>query len=313
MRITKLQIHNFLGLAFVKLTKIGKIVRVTGENRVGKSSLLHAIKESLKSSGVKPTLIKTGEDKSEIMVELDDRIAIHRTITETTNQVKVSVDGAPQKNPVAFLESLLGGLGLNPIEFFLAKPPRQRAIILKALPVKLSRKMLEDVVAESKVSIDLSRIDYDDHGLTILSGLQKHVYDLRHLTNQDVTRLKKSIEQDTADLPEGVDPKRWDGFNLDAAMANLEDAQRITSENLAKQDERSMLREGYASMTAEIERLNGKLQKNTERGIELTAEIDAFEAPDVDAIKQEVLDHREHLNYAATLEAIERKIGRAHV
>ena len=307
MRITKLQIHNFLGLSYVKLTKIGKIVRVTGENGVGKSSILLAIKEALKSSGVKPTLIKTGEDMSEIMVELDDRIAIHRTITETKNEVNVRVDGAPQKKPVAFLESLVGGLGINPIEFFLAKPAQQRAIILKALPVKLTPKMLTDIIAESDVSIDLSNIDYDNHGLTILAKLQKDIYDRRHLINQDVTRLKKSIEQDIEDLPANVEPERFDGFKLDERLKNLQTAQDQISSHEHDIENLERLRIEFSTLNDQKAAIEDLIDKNMDDGLALKAKSEAYIDPEPDKIKEDIDAFSFFTEQQATLEGIERK------
>ena len=314
MHITRLQIRNFLGLDSVKLDKLGRFVTITGENGVGKSSVLQALMELFKGSGVKPNLIKTGEKKSELLCEIDGTVLVSRTLTDKTNTVKVTIDGATESKAATYLANLLGGLGVNPIKFFEAEEPKQRSMILAALPCKLDHKLLDDLVAESEVPLPLDDINFDEHGLTILEGLRKHVYDRRHLVNQSITRLLKSIEQDTKDLPEGVEPERFDGFDLDKALADLTAENKRQAAHDAQVRAREVALDNWRKLNAEEKSLLVQLEKvraakasNEIEGKRLKTEIETFEPPDIQAMETEVTAYNEHVKQAANLEAIQRK------
>lgn len=314
MHITRLQIRNFLGLDSVKLDKLGEFVTITGENGVGKSSVLLAIMELFKGSGVKPNLIKTGEKESELLCEIDGTVLVTRTLTDKKNTVTVKVDGTPESKAATYLSNLLGGLGVNPIKFFEAKEADQRAIILAALPVTLEKSLLDDLVSESEVSLPLDGIDFTEHGLTILDGLRKGVYDRRHLVNQSITRLLKSIEQDTADLPPGVEPKRWDDFDLDTALSAMTEAQKQLSGHDARIKQRDELRDQFRALREEEDALTARLEEvrklkksNNVNGQALTNAIDTFKAPDLEAKQAEIGEYKNHLKHAATLEGIATK------
>lgn len=316
MHITRLQIRNFLGLSSVKLDKLGEFVTITGENGVGKSSVLEALMELFKGSGVKPNLIKTGEKKSELLCEIDGKVLVNRTLTDQRNVVTVTIDGAKESKAATYLANLLGGLGVNPIKFFEAKEAEQRAMILAALPCRLERKLLDDLVAESEVPLPLDDIDFSEHGLTILEGLRKVVYDRRHLVNQGITRLLKSIEQDTEDLPEGVEPKRFDDFDLDKALADLTAENKRQAAHDAQVCEREVALGNWRkldtkekSLLAELEEVRAAKVQNELEGKRLKAEIEAFEPPDIEAKQAEVTAYNNHVKNAASLEAIERKRG----
>lgn len=308
MRITKIQIHNFLGLSYVKVVKLGKLVRITGENGIGKSSILIAITEAFKGSGVKPTLIKNGEVSSEIMIELDDRIEICRTLTATSNDVKVTIDGALKKSPATYLANLVNvGLGVNPIKFFEAKPPAQRAIILKALNCPITRKWVEQQMKSCKVRLPLDEIDWNEHGLVIMEDIRQGVYDERRLAGQRVSQLEKSIDQDKVDLPEGVDPKRWDGFDLKGAVTSVTEAQEKLDSYLKAESDRNQLRERLQKLKDEKTRIEGFIAENIEAGKALKVEIDSFERPDIEAMQIEMGEYETFLSQQATLEGVDRK------
>ena len=118
MKITKITIRNYMGIKQLQPGALGKFNVVTGGNGVGKSSVVKAISEAVKSTGVDPTLIYLGEDKAEILIEIDDKIQVERTITPTANTVKVVDNGTPVNKPQTFLKRLLGPYNFNPVDFF---------------------------------------------------------------------------------------------------------------------------------------------------------------------------------------------------
>ena len=131
MKITKLRILNFLGISRLSIDRCGKINRITGGNGTGKSSVLKAITAAFKSSGVDPMLIRTDEDKAEILIELDNNVTIERTMTSRTNTARVTVGQEPVSSPQTYLKSLFSSLSFNPVEFFLADKKERRRLLLQ--------------------------------------------------------------------------------------------------------------------------------------------------------------------------------------
>jgi len=76
MKITSLSIRNFLGISQLKSGSLGKMNIVVGDNGTGKSSVLKAIQEAFRSSGVTPDLIRVGADKAEILIEIDENFSV---------------------------------------------------------------------------------------------------------------------------------------------------------------------------------------------------------------------------------------------
>ena len=130
MRITKLKIQNYLGIACFETDNLGHLNLITGDNGVGKSTILKAIREGLESSGKDPDLIHGNEDRAEIFIELDGKIEIERRITPTSNTVKVTEDGEDVKKPQAYLNAIAGPLAFKPVDFFKADIKAQRRMLL---------------------------------------------------------------------------------------------------------------------------------------------------------------------------------------
>lgn len=330
MKITKISILNFLGISAFKTTKVGKLNRLTGGNGTGKSSVLKAITEAFKSSGVDPNLVKVGEDRAEILIELDDRVLIERKITASTNNAKVVVDGQPLNAPQRFLSDLFAAYQFDPTGFFLARPKERRSMLLSSIPFTLDPKKLSAYIGdpEDVQRINLEQYDFSMHGLELLGRIAADIYDRRHEQNQAVTRLKKAIEQDKLDIPETFDASKWKGFDLTDASEKLAQMRQeiIAHENAEKEleDLRSRVRAintGIERKEAEIERLKAEIHRlDSEitndrkeaqdvqlRGKSLKARVESFVAPDVSGLKQQLADYRQAQQLVNKLSEIERK------
>jgi hypothetical protein len=261
MKILKIAVHNFLGLAAFKSGKLGKLNRITGDNGVGKTSVLKAIKEAFKSSGIDPQLINLNGDKAEIMIELTDDILIERTITAAGNSPKVTVKGQPVNKPQTWLNNLIGPFIFDPTAFFMAKDKERVNLLLKAMPFQITISDIVEILPVTPEGIDFSEIDQDRHGLLVLADMQKLVYERRHEVNLDVTRKKKSIEQDKQDLGETPDAEKFKGFDLDKAVEELSQ-QREHNNSLAKDEEALIsLRRHAEDKEEEIGRLKKRLEE----------------------------------------------------
>ena len=317
MKITKIAILNFLGISSFKTTKLGKMNRVTGGNGTGKSSVLKAITEAFKSSGIKPNIIRLGADRAEILIELDERILIERRITPTSNHPKVVVDGQPLNAPQKYLNDLIGQFTFNPVEFFLASAKERRRILLSSIPLSLDQVALFDMIGgDSSIPVGLEQYDYSGHGLEVLERIQKDIYERRHEQNLEVTRLKKSLEQDKLDIPDTFDGERYKGFDIQDKINELTAAKAAISQHEQDAAHLERLRQRSVQIKTEIERLEAEIkrlkterEKTQDEGMKLFEEVDSFKAPDTAALEADINDYNQSQKLMLKIEEIERKQG----
>lgn len=311
MHVTKIQILKYLGLAQFKTGKLGKMNRITGDNGVGKTAILKAIKEAIKGSGVDPELVKVDMEKAEILIELDDRIEIQRTITQTANRVTVTDGGEPISKPQTFLDSLVGPFNFNPVDFFNANTKERRRILLSSMPFTITEKALREALGEFLDLAPLPAADYSQHGLVVLEQIRKQVYDHRQEVNRDVTRLKKAIEQDKKDMPDTVatddrDIKELTAKVLEAKMASDEhEKNKATLESLR---ERSVsVKERIGRLEQEIVSLNEELDKIREAGKLTAATVEKYVAPDIKGLQAELDAYNDNQELLYKLKDIKRR------
>lgn len=131
-KIVKLEANNFKVLKAVEITPGGNLVVISGRNGQGKSSVLDAITAALGGTSTKalPRPIREGEDKAQIVLELED-IIVTRTFSGGATKVVVkSKDGAVFGKGQAKLDSLLGKLSLDPLAFTQLSDRDQLATLL---------------------------------------------------------------------------------------------------------------------------------------------------------------------------------------
>lgn len=119
MRIIRLEANNFKRLKAVEISPDGNLVVVSGKNGAGKSSVLDAITSALGGTSTKqtPRPIRDGEEKAQIVLDLDD-IVVTRSFTAAGSKLVVkSKDGATFGKGQAKLDALIGKLSLDPLAF----------------------------------------------------------------------------------------------------------------------------------------------------------------------------------------------------
>ena len=318
MKITEIRIDHYLGVAYFKTDKLGKLNRITGGNGVGKSAILKAITEAFKSSGNDPNLIQIGEDKAEIAIRLDDNFLIERKITKSQNTVKVTHGDVPLEKPQTWLDTLLGAANqFNPVDFLLSKPKERRNLLLKAIPITLTVDMLvEFIKGFTKLFKDptLDGFDFSKHGLEVLKDIQKHIYNTRAEVHIDLDRMKKSIKQDRIDIPKSLDAEKFKGFNLNAQIElRAQYDSQITAHNKdlesldALRDQASELENEITRLENQLKQKKADLSQIESRGKILREQTDKFQSPDIDSLKREINDFQEFQKHSLKLQEIERK------
>ena len=154
MRIMGLKAENVKRLKMVEITPEGNVVKVTGKNGNGKTSVLDSIILALGGdAAVKLTKttkpIHNGADRAESTVDLGEYI-VTRTWTASGSTLKVTTkDGAKISSPQALLTKFVGNLTFDPLEFMNMKSEDQvqtlhRIIGFDPKPLDDKRKKLFD-------------------------------------------------------------------------------------------------------------------------------------------------------------------------
>ncbi len=134
MHIAELRIQNVKRIrAFGIETEADDTVLLTGDNAQGKSSILDAIFLGLQNKGLEDP-VRHGSSKASIRLKLQDgpeeEFLVERNITKRTNTLTIKrKDGTPVASPQAFLDSLVGSLAFDPLEFVRMKPKAQASAI----------------------------------------------------------------------------------------------------------------------------------------------------------------------------------------
>ncbi len=118
------------------------VVKLSGGNEAGKTSVLHSIWLAVKGASARKVItqpIRDGEEQARIVLDIGDYV-IRRTFKFnddeeiTTRLVIEQSDGTPVRKPQQFLDSLLSSVSFDPSEF-------------EALPERGKRQLLIDTFA----------------------------------------------------------------------------------------------------------------------------------------------------------------------
>lgn len=171
MKIIKLMAENVKKLKAVSIDPKGNLIKITGKNEQGKSTVIDCIWwaiEGAKNIQKKP--IRTGEDEAAIRLILGDdepEMIVTRTFKgENTYLTVESPDGAVYRSPQAVLDKLIGSISVDPTEFLNEKPAKQKEVFL-----------------------NLIGVDFTD-----LDNRRKMYYDERTQVNREVNTLKGKLD-----------------------------------------------------------------------------------------------------------------------
>ncbi len=147
IRITSVEVQNFHRLTFarVEVSPDGGLIRVTGANAAGKTSLLDSIKAGLGGAGeVKPDSIHEDATTGSITLKLTNGYVVARTFTESNPKGYLTVrgpDGGEHKQRK--LNEWLGDGSFDPLWLHDLKPDRLREVLLSISTNKNLSKELE--------------------------------------------------------------------------------------------------------------------------------------------------------------------------
>lgn len=134
MKIVKLEAQNVKRLKAVEIKPDGSIVKITGRNAQGKSSVLDSIAMALGGKALIPDRpIRDGEKKAKITVDLGEMV-VTRAFSDGDSSLKITgKDGAKLNSPQSVLDKLAGAALLYDPLAFMRQESRKQVETLRAL------------------------------------------------------------------------------------------------------------------------------------------------------------------------------------
>lgn len=267
MNVSRIIISNILGVEHMDITP-GTVTQVTGANGVGKTSIITAIKSSLKG-GHDATLLRKGAEKGEVVLLLDDGTEIKKTITAEKSDLKVK--GPMGKGGVGLLDNIRDIVSVNPIEFLTAEPKRQCELLLESIDIELTEAELREAVGFD--------VQITGSALETIGALHKTIYDERTGVNRAIKEKKSTHAQlcETVPTAVGGDPTE----EIAACDRAIKDAETkrdalISDIETQKQSDVDRINEWKSS---EIDRINAEATAQLQDLItNTTALVDAAKA-----------------------------------
>jgi DNA repair exonuclease SbcCD ATPase subunit len=256
VKITGIQIKDFLILEDIEIHPDSKKNVFVGKNRQGKTSIAKAIRVGMLGTN-DDTMIRNGADEAKIMLELDGgAITVDRRLKrDATNRLtvkgKVTLPNGeevvqPLPSPQEQLKKLISPYAFDPIEFVLLDGADRVKYFQKHFPVQIKREDLEGWVSDDI----LDRLDFSKDAFTLLKEVENIIYPQRTAINKEIKR-KKAIYDEGMTAISGFDPDNY--------VDRVEEAERHAKECEARLTSARATEKQTEATKQHIERLNGKI------------------------------------------------------
>lgn len=149
MKIIELAAENFKRLKAVDITPDAHMQVIGGRNAQGKTSVLDAIWLALGGGGASKATkrpVRDGEASASVRLDLGDLIVERRWKGDKTTLAVTAADGAKYSSPQAMLDSLVGRLSFDPLEFTRLSAREQVSALLDLVDIDVDL----DAMAEQR-------------------------------------------------------------------------------------------------------------------------------------------------------------------
>lgn len=261
--------------AFTLEPRANGLTVIGGNNRAGKSTILHSIAAGLGGKRFDPSkAVADGESKGSVEIGLSNGLTVTKTFTEKGSYLKVT-DPDGEKSGQALLDEFISAFALDLGKFLHASDKKRAQILLEIIGVNLTpfeekhSKLYADREAvgrlRSRAKKHAEAMPFDEEAgielyepSEIMDQLQEvmdHNARIRNLAS-DKDQLKQKIE----DQNERIEEQKQ---KLHDARQNLAEMQ----ESLSEIDEPGELKpdDQLRDKIAEIDELNARVRRNLDR------------------------------------------------
>lgn len=282
MKILKFNAENVKRLKVVDITPEGNIVKITGANEAGKSSVLDSIEMALTGKKASSGLHR-GEKKGKVELDLGE-FKIIRTFTEGKSYLKVETkDGFERRSPQKFLDELVGAISFDPMNFINAPALKQRQILLDFAGINLDeidrnrKAIFEERTLENRIlrtieaKIETHEIDPDLQEEPI--SVTDLVYKLDEIreSNSEINKIEVDFENVGREMADTMD-------SIDLCKSKIKECEDF-----------------IRTKKEEIKSLQNRFDSSAKLQGEIQSKIDNFQPQDESEIREQ-LDNSESLN-----------------
>lgn len=247
MKIIKLESENVKRVKAVEIKPDGAIVRVTGKNANGKTSVLDSILYALGGEREIPSEpVRKGARKAHIRLDMGDMV-VERNITAKGSYLKVSAKGKSVGSPQKMIDSMVGRLSFDPLAFS-REAPKKQAEVLRML-----------------AGLDLS--EYDAKESAMMEERREAT-----IAGKSLAARLDALDAPPADLPE--------------QPVDVGDIHQAMSEAAAKNSEIEVAERALATIDDDLARTRVQLKSAEETVARLRADVSRYEAEGTEAAKR---------------------------
>lgn len=230
MNIVKLRVKNLFGIKEIEVG--GNNMELSGQNGVGKSSVIDAIKYALTNKSERKYIVRNGETEGEVLVETDTGLRINRKARTTQADYKsIKQNGVEVASPETFLKDIFTQLQLNPVEFMNMTEQQQNTIILDMIEYPWDLNKIKEWFGEIP-----AWVNYDQNILCVLNDIQSEkgdYYRRRRDIDRDIRNKKAFVEDIAVTIPAGYEIEKWEKASAGEIYKQIERIQR-TNQNIQK-------------------------------------------------------------------------------
>jgi hypothetical protein len=202
-KIAKIRINNILGIDELEFDA-GQFNQISGPNGTGKTSVLEAIKATLRG-GHDATLLRTGAEKGETVLVLDDGTEISKRVTPAASTTVVkNADGKRESKPADTIKRLTDLISINPVDFLRATKKERVNVLLESLPIEIDHDRLEQIAGKAFTEYPVSKgRNEGTHALILIDSIRTAIFNERTGTNRAAKEKHATINQLADTLPDG--------------------------------------------------------------------------------------------------------------
>jgi DNA repair exonuclease SbcCD ATPase subunit len=265
MRILHLSVDHVKRVEAVDITPdpAEPVVVISGANAQGKSSVLDAIFYALAGTRGIPedAVINENSETGAVTIDLDNGLRVTRAFARgaTSRLIVRDLDpnGAVRRSPQHLLNSFIGDLSFDPLEFDRAKPKDRVSILVKALGIADA---IEDIEAE-----------------------RREAYEQRTAVN----RLAKEYKAKLSGLmPHRDAPK--EPVSITEMYEELRQYEAENAANVALRAKARRIAEAIADTQAQIERLQETLTEQLKSNEEIAKQVDGLVDTDLTDVRRAI-------------------------